>query len=390
MNPWGDNKEYVIYGAGPIGELTLRALQNRGCERIRFCDENPSKRETHYLGYPVISPSTLAESWRHATVLVTPMREFRQAEQSLRAKGLMVVQDVKTLISEVDIQGETWQLNSPEYLEYCRSIYFKELDRGEEGIVLRYLDLPVTQCCTLLCRDCSNLMQYFSKPIHYDLGRLLDAFDQLEACVDEIVNLTVLGGEPLMYRELPILLKRLAQSRKIGQILLFTNGTLLPDAETLEAMKAGKVLTQISDYGTLSPKIQELMDVLDETGLAYSRVCHNSWNDFGGLDCRNRSVSESRAVFERCRGKRTLSYVDGKLFHCVRASHRYLLGVSEQQEFVDVASPAVGREQKRDELRRLLDGELYPASCNYCNGFDEDSPTVPAAEQGRRCLEIED
>lgn len=382
------NEKIIIYGAGPIGEIVLKELRLNNFVDIIFCDENPSKRENRYLGLEVISPKEVFKQYSNNIVLVTPMRELVNTVSQLESMGINNIFNVKEFIEKIDLETNVWDINTSEYLSYCRDTYVRELQYDGEGIVLRYVDLPITQKCTLLCKDCSNLMQYFSNPIDYDIDTILESINKLEECVDSIINLTILGGEPFMYRKLNIVLERLSKSKKIKQVLLFTNGTLLPNKETLSAMKKCNILLQISNYEKYSNKIDELVNLLKNENIMYSVVAHTSWNDFGNLSDRGRTEEECKLLFKKCRGKRTLSYVFGKLFHCVRSSHRFLLGVSESLEYVDLLDINLNVEEKRNLIRKLINDDIFIKSCNFCNGFIESSPTVPVAEQTKKVLGI--
>lgn len=68
------------------------------------------------------------------------------------------------------------------------------------------IEMVVTTKCSLRCKDCSNLMQYYKSPYHVDIKKNLKALKNLLDNVDEIGTLTFLGGEPLLYPDLVELL----------------------------------------------------------------------------------------------------------------------------------------------------------------------------------------
>jgi len=94
---------------------------------------------------------------------------------------------------------------------------------------LRNLRVSVTDRCNLRCSYCMPEPEYVWLPREdilqfEELERLVDVF--LDLGVDK-VRLT--GGEPLLRRELPALVGRLASRPRIRDLALTTNGVLLAD-----------------------------------------------------------------------------------------------------------------------------------------------------------------
>jgi cyclic pyranopterin phosphate synthase len=104
------------------------------------------------------------------------------------------------------------------------------------GRPLRNLRLSVTDRCNLRCSYCMPEQDYVWLPrediLHFEeIDRLVDVF--LELGVDK-VRLT--GGEPLMRRDLPALVERLAAKPRIRDLAMTTNGVLL--AAHADALKS--------------------------------------------------------------------------------------------------------------------------------------------------------
>lgn len=97
------------------------------------------------------------------------------------------------------------------------------------GRPLRSLRVSVTDRCNLRCRYCMPEAEYVWLPrsgilTFEEVGALVDAF--ADAGVDR-VRLT--GGEPLLRRNLPALVRRLARTPAIRDLALTTNGMLLAE-----------------------------------------------------------------------------------------------------------------------------------------------------------------
>jgi GTP 3',8-cyclase len=106
------------------------------------------------------------------------------------------------------------------------------------GRLLRNLRLSVTDRCNLRCQYCMPEEEYSwlakGDVLHFEeISRLVDVF--LRLGVDKI-RLT--GGEPLLRRDLPTLVRMLSAKPAIRDLALTTNGILLPDL-ALELRAAG-------------------------------------------------------------------------------------------------------------------------------------------------------
>lgn len=97
------------------------------------------------------------------------------------------------------------------------------------GRPLANLRLSVTDRCNLRCAYCMPEEEYVWLPreeiLHFEeISRLVDVF--IELGVDK-VRLT--GGEPLLRRDLPALIKPLAAKPELRDLAITTNGVLLAD-----------------------------------------------------------------------------------------------------------------------------------------------------------------
>ena len=107
--------------------------------------------------------------------------------------------------------------------------------RDTYGRLLRNLRISVTDRCNLRCAYCMPEEEYVWLPreeiLHFEeISRLVDVF--IELGVDK-VRLT--GGEPLLRRDLPTLIKPLAAKPGLRDLAITTNGVLL--AEHAAALK---------------------------------------------------------------------------------------------------------------------------------------------------------
>ena len=132
------------------------------------------------------------------------------------------------------------------------------------GRPLRNLRVSVTDRCNLRCAYCMPETEYAWLPREdilrfEEIDRLVDVF--ADAGVDR-VRLT--GGEPLVRKDLPELVRMLAANPRLRDLAMTTNGVLL--AENAEALRDAGLHRMTVSLDTLRPdRFRELtrMDALD-------------------------------------------------------------------------------------------------------------------------------
>ena len=124
--------------------------------------------------------------------------------------------------------------------------------RDTQGRFLRNLRVSVTDRCNLRCAYCMPEEEYVWLPraeiLHFEeIERLVDVFISLG--VDK-VRLT--GGEPLLRRDLPSLIRLLAAKPELRDLAITSNGVLLPESAA-ELRQAGLHRVTVS-LDTLRPE----------------------------------------------------------------------------------------------------------------------------------------
>jgi len=123
--------------------------------------------------------------------------------------------------------------------------------RDTYGRLLRNLRVSVTDRCNLRCAYCMPEEEYVWLPreeiLHFEeISRLVDVFIELGT---DKVRLT--GGEPLLRRDLPALIRQLASKPGLRDLAITTNGVLL--ADQAPALKAAGLHRVTVSLDTLDP-----------------------------------------------------------------------------------------------------------------------------------------
>lgn len=281
-----------------------------------------------------------------------------------------------------------------ECLSAAGSYLYSKWERYKgKNIYFRYLEVPITTRCTLNCRECNNLIQFYQKPTNIDAVQVIRDIKRICSVSKCIRMLRILGGEPLVHPQLAYILAELDQIEEIEEVQIVTNGTLLFNKECLKYLQHSKFSVDISNYGTYSSKYRDLVYQLKRKGVRYcTQKEKKPWKALSNCACRDRSADEQIKIFSMCR-EDCHSLLNGELHVCARSAHGTDLGLIEKrsEDYVSIRDVS-GKKQLKKELYTLLN-KKYVIACNYCDMFRlEEMKTIPSAEQitkseGRRIMD---
>lgn len=293
----------------------------------------------------------------------------------------------------------TWILK-----KYFLKQYFQK--RVLRGIVdIPYVEIVLTTKCTLRCESCNNLMQYFTSKNQYicTLDGILESLDRLLENVESIQRLRIIGGEPLIFKDLPQLVNAIEKRRKIRAFDIATNGTIVPKDELLHAFKNAKRFRKvsISDYSS-SPNLkiplqqEALFKKLKEYGISYSFLTGGIWYRVEKIYKRNRTKEGVIENFLACqmpcvslmsgdKGKDEMRE-NGHIFVCpIASSLSKLKGIEEfSGDYITL--------EKGDLRGKILSfyAQDYFKACDYCQDYSKPRVDIQAAIQTDEVLRIGD
>lgn len=244
-----------------------------------------------------------------------------------------------------------------------------------------HLEIVVGSKCSLHCKRCANLMQYYEHPVEFPLGELkADCLKllELDICFDCV---HLIGGEPLLYKGLPELITLLNDSGKVKNIRVITNGTIMPSNSLLKYLQLRKVHVLISNYIHIGAKTNEVYQFLKRSGVN-TRITTAAWfnyhHNFSGY---NRSPEELKKTYSSC-CVACHEMLNGEIHLCPTSAHGMYLGLIPRDEnsFVSIRHNGSKQEKRKvtSRLKRLLNQQV-PNACDYCSG--NNGELVPVAEQ---------
>lgn len=373
-----DCDRIIIYGAGRYGELALRGLKALGIEPYAFADQ--SLVGQNYFGIKVISPDELKD-YRDAAILIASYNYFYEMLSFLQSIGHEKIYDILDLIRmdyDETILSE-YVLDEKRNLEKYAGVVNHA---DENGIVMTHLELVLTERCTLRCKDCANLMQYYKHPEKLDTDTLIKEFNRFINSIDMLLELRLLGGEPFLCEDIDKIIDEFADNEKIKRITIYTNSTIIPSEKILECLKKEKVSVHMSNYGKVSCKLLELEKVFSAHGISHYVHDYEKWHDLGGIEKRNYCKHELRMMYKTCLMAKCYTFYRGKFYLCPRAAHGETLGMykNPDTECIDFTKD-IDIEVIREKIRKVVNCTEYIIACDYCNGSSSRSETVDAGIQ---------
>jgi organic radical activating enzyme len=375
----------TLYGYGNIGKYLVPKLHKIGLSVNCILDRNPDKMGKSIDGIKIISPDEYNDT--DGVIVICSVPYFFEIEEYLIKRSF----DKILPYFFYDFGKEVNYSNNDAFNLYgAISIDYEILKRNvSEKLWIKSVDISITEVCTLKCKDCSNLMQYFKNPKHADFNQLTIALDKLMDSVDYCSEIRILGGEPFANKELIKYLEHVKNYNKYNWVMIYTNATILPNNDLLKLLKNQKVLVQISNYGNKKQKCLEMSNLLNNVGI-YNFVAEwTLWQDCSGLSYHKRTNEEKKQIFKYCCVKETWSIADGMLFRCPFAANAFKLKAIPHTytECIDLCATRKRPEAISEEIK-IMSLLPYLKVCDYCGGRNFNViANIPAAIQIDKPLE---
>lgn len=368
----------IIYGASVYGELAYRALEQMGWKPDYYCDKSENRKE--YFGVEVLNPEKL-DDYRNANIIVASADFFYEIVEMLEEKGIYnlfdMIEMLKMTLPKEKLSNRALEMydNRQNYINIVRSM-------GEGKLVFSRIQYVVSERCSLKCRDCTHLMQYYQRPQDIDLQKFKVAFELLLEHVDSIAELRILGGEPFMNRDMGEVIEWYHDDNKIQRISVYTNGTIIPSKAVLKVLQRNKVKVHISNYKTNEEQIEKLVKVFNEYHIQYFVRVYDTWQDAGGVEFRDYSLEQMKDLFSNCFEQNCFTLLKGQLHRCPRSAHAMNLGAMPdvKEDYVDLLHWDGTRTELIEALRKLQKRSWIEA-CNYCGGPNNRTQSIPAGIQ---------
>ena len=371
------NKNIWIYGFGSAGKW----VSDNTTSNIKgFIDSGSAKHKLRYNNFDVISPDqakTLVQSNDLIIVTVLDIHDIIPVlnEKFADIDWIAVGSELNSQAPKNNKTGDTD--NFVEYtlkaVEICHKNYLTNNKK-----FLHSVDIVISEKCSLNCKDCSNLMQYYKNAQNINYEMIVDDFEKLTQKMDHIFEVRLIGGEPFMNKDIYKIIDYFIDNKKITNLVVYTNATIPLKAELMKKFSTPKLVFSITDYGNLSKNTQKVIDILIEEKIPHRSMPPNNWTDSAVIKDQKRSEEGMIDIFKKCCGKNLFTIMYGKLYRCPFVSNAERLHAIPYNN-----NNGVSLDASLEEIINYTSDIKYIPACNFCNGRSHDAPEIIPAIQAK-------
>ncbi len=137
--------------------------------------------------------------------------------------------------------------------------------------ILDYLEIELNWVCNLNCRGCCDFSNLADEPQYYDLDEYERDLNRMSELFSNIVKIRLLGGEPLLNKDLTRYVMITRQIFPETNLRITTNGLLIPKLsdDKLDVIKKCDCSFDISNYPPTRKMMPEISKKLDAAGIGY-------------------------------------------------------------------------------------------------------------------------
>ena len=375
------NKDIFIYGFGTSGKWLSSNIKGR----IRgFIDSDTKKTSLKFNNIPVYSIEEAKKLINKNTLIIVTVLDIQDVISTVESLSPGKWLPLGKFLNNEQVINNPLKNEDKSYVEYslkavesCHKSYF-----STKKLFLKSIDIIITERCSLKCKDCSNLMQYYVNPINVSLNEILKDFETLINNVDHIYEIRLIGGEPFMNKDIYRIINEISKNKKLSRIVIYTNATIPLKVEYIDILKHSKIVFSVTTYGKLSKNTQKVIDFLKKNKIPYRDHPPENWTDCGVIYDFKRKESEMEKLFEDCCGKNLLTVTNGKLYRCPFVANAERLNAipKDSGNYVNV-------NDYKKNIKKYTTQINYIPACNYCMGRSYDAPKIKPAIQTKKPLD---
>lgn len=371
---YAKRKCFYIFGAGILGKKLNSFLKIYNCVEC-FIDNDLDKQKNGYEGKRVISFDEYMEKDGKGWIIIA-------ADE----KNIPVISkqlEKKEMVLDYDFFVYEYFLKElfPVISVYCFNKSYIELAQ-----------ICLTERCTLKCKKCAHACNAaYENKQDLTLKQVFRSADIFFEKVDWIKEFVLLGGEPLLYKQLDKVIEYIGECYRDKMMIysITTNGTIKPSKKILDICKKYNCKIDISNYSMQIPflksKYENLIRLLESHNIEYSiSPIEHEWMDYGFEYVDHGGREETLiSIFDACKTP-CREIRENKFYYCVMARSvsdnlGYGIGCDDYLNMEDLNG---------DNSKKLLleytsgySEKGYLDMCNHCHGANAVLYPIPAAEQ---------
>lgn len=181
-------------------------------------------------------------------------------------------------------------------------------------INLDYIEFWATRHCNLNCKGCSSCSPIMSEWF-LDLRKLNDDLSRLKFLGINILNINILGGEPLLHPDITKIFQLVRKIYPSANISLMTNGFLLPEmpSEFWSVCRECDVMIRVTCFPLMTSQQRiSLEEILRQERLRYHLTDKKLFNKI--LVLQNKAALED--IVRNCGCNKAYNLFDGHVSRC--------------------------------------------------------------------------
>ena len=265
--------------------------------------------------------------------------------------------------------------------ETPRALLQHSRNKREGRVALARITFLVTTRCSLNCDKCSSHIPDIKCNRDTPFEDIAQYLENLLAGVDYIYAFILSGGEAFLHPDIDKIIRLVAASDKIGDLSMQSNGTFVPNAKVLAALRETNTLVKISNYGAHQPNVDKVMQAFKENSIRYTHLSGTFWNETGEFGQRQEGSAQRR--YSACIQQLCMPCLNGKLHRCAKSAVMMEEGCIPDcpDEYVDLRVP--NPEAFRAQWEAMLKKRALTA-CSWCLGLSYNASKIPVAVQRER------
>lgn len=388
------NLPVIIFGARVVAEALYYSCKESGITIECFCDNNTNIIDKKVLGLEIIDAKKLKDKYDDAIFIISSTYIF-DIKAQLEEYGYAKCYDARPFLNEFNIFAYEYS-EDIEFVDFSVKTCLISHDNflADEKLYIRSIDLIITEKCSLKCKDCCNLIQYYEDPQDSSLDDIFKSIDTLCSYVDEINEMRLIGGDAFMNKKWHLIIEKLLNESKVKKIVIYANGIIIPTKVQMQYLKSKKVLVIFTEYGELSYNLDKLCTMFSAEGINYHVInIATGWMDAGKINKHNRTDEELKNTLRYCCVKNYTQLSDGKIYRCPFQANAFKLKAipDYKEEYLDIFECEKLNLSKKTVVSKiksfLFQKDIFK-SCDYCNGREFGVPEdIEPALQTKKPLE---
>ena len=359
----------IIYGAGEYGTKCAKMLEGIGAnflfaDRVKF-------QNGRYMGHKVISPDQIIEELKLQNSIIVLALGRDNAGRALIA---LQMHGLRYGVEIFDVHN---------FME----VFFHIYAAYRYNKVLMYdVSVMVTYKCSLKCKNCMACIPYMERTPEVSFDKFKEDIDLLFSKIDYVIELGLGGGEMFLLKDLDRYISYVMDNyyNQFEEVQLLTNGTIIPNQNTIETIKRYNLRVYVSGYDTVPgwiSKYDKLKQKMDSNNIPIEKIPYESWVDMGW---REKNYTEHvDELFSMC-GMKCRIVQDGKLNYCIHGAlaNKALYDLDISTDEYNLKTTAEGEKVVLMEYNLGFSESGEMKMCHFCNGYiNINQKVIPVAEQ---------